>query len=221
MMSHSPSKDLAQAWDDGYPLDQAWWVFAAAPERNQYRNAGSDRLSDFYRDGMRRDLTGWICVGELIALGIQIAPIVNNDPEMIPRFIFAGTPDIDWDNSVIRAFGRIYEGVRVVSPDRLGGKTSRAEPPREAETPIATTPSRATEPPSKPEQKRRGRPPVDEALDEVVRELAGAGRLRGMSRKEQEAEVRELARERHPSPFPKPTQPSRSKILEALKRAGV
>jgi hypothetical protein len=66
-----------------------------------------------------------------------------------------------------------------------------------------------------------GRPPVGEQLRSVVRELKQAERLSEKSRKEQENVVREQARQTYPELFLRPGQPSRAKILEALKTEGI
>lgn len=87
--------------------------------------------------------------------------------------------------------------------------------------------SRQTKPkllrPTTPQQPkpRLGRPPVGEQLQNVVRALIQEGKLTGVSRKQQEAIVRERARALHPRLFLRLTQPSRTKILQALKAEGL
>lgn len=115
---------------------------------------------------------------------------MGDGPETIPAFYFEN-PDIDWAKSILQAYGRTYEGVKVIlSPEGYepqGVKTIG--------------------------RKGRGRPTVTDQLKEVVRELRAMGCLNQISRKEQENRVRGRARQRHPNIFPRPTQPSRAMIL--------
>jgi len=147
---------------------------------------------------MRRVLLDRIHDGELLCLGMRIVPNLGDSPEFLPQILFE-KPDVDWEKSIIRAYGRTYEGVRV-TPRPL---VSEIELPRPA---VA---------------KRQGRPPVGDKIREVVRDLGAKGQLDGLSRKEQEHLVRSQARERYPQHFPKESQPSRTKILESLRAEGL
>jgi hypothetical protein len=189
----------SELWADALSLKEALWFYGPEEQKVQYRDAGRNPdLTVYLEETMRRDLIYRIYNGELLCLGVKVAPDLGDSPELLPRYLFA-TPEIDWVKSSMRAFGRAYEGLRVLP----------AEQAREIEF-------------SPPEQApRQGRPPVLDKVREVVREAKEAGQLDGLSRKEQENLVRSRARQRYPLSFPKETQPSRTTILEALKAEGL
>jgi hypothetical protein len=194
-----PAMEPLELWADALSLKDAWWFHGPEEQKVQYREAGRNpQLTVYLEEMMRRDLIHRIHRGELFCLGVKTAPDLGDGPEILPRHLFA-TPEIDWIKSTIRAFGWVYEGVRVVLPEQA----------REIER-------------SQPEPAiRRGRPPVSDKIREVVRDLKEAGQLDGLLRKEQENLARSRARERYPLSFPKETQPSRTTILEALKAEGL
>jgi len=186
-------------WLGALPLDEAWWLLGAEDEKLQYRNAGGNvHLTKFLEETMHRDVITRIYHGDLLCLGVRTSPAPGDGPEILPQFLFAN-PEVNWANSTVRAFGRAYEGVRVIA--------------REQVTDIGL--------PQQAQAKRHGRPPVGEKLREVVRHLQEEGQLDGLSRKQQESVIRVCARERHPTIFPRESQPSRTKILEALKAEGL
>ena len=174
-------------------------ILGPEEEKERYRDAGRNpALSNFLSITMRRGLIDKIFRGDLSCLGVEVSPKLGNSPELLQRYLFTN-PDIDWEKSTMRAFGRIYEGVRVVSPqDTIDVKLPEAARP-----------------------KPLGRPSVGRQIRQIVRELADAGQLEGISRKEQETRIRSRARELYPHSFPRPSQPSRTKILEALKAEGL
>jgi hypothetical protein len=187
--------ESSELWPDALPLDEAWFILGSEEQKIQYRNAGHNQhLTVYLKTTMRRVLLDRIHDGELLCLGVRIAPDLGGIPEFLPQFLF-DTPDVDWEKSTLRAFGRVYEGLRVIPRQQV----SEIDLPRPATA------------------KRQGRPPVGDKIREIVRDLGTKGRLDGLSRKEQENLVRSRARERYPRDFPKESQPSRGKILEALK----
>src|SRR5262249_8474794 len=144
---------------------------------------------------MRRDLVHRIANGELLAIGLQIAPHLSPGPELLPSFLFETVDGVDWHKSSVRKLGRAYERVSIVRAE---------ENSSEVETPV--------------QAKKKGRPAVGAVLDEIVRELGENGSLSNIPRKEQETRVRKYARQKHPNLFRTPSQPSRTTILAALKR---
>jgi hypothetical protein len=83
----------------------------------------------------------------------------------------------------------------------------------EREPPQETLPSEPA-PTAKP---RMGRPPVLSKVREVVRELIDGNEFDNLSKKEIVTSIRSRAKQRFQALFPKPTQPSINKIIEALK----
>jgi hypothetical protein len=191
--------DLSDLWSSPSAvwLREAWWAFADPYAKEQYRKTHDRAGIDARRMMMQVDLIADIYSGTFLALAIQGSPDVGDQPEIIPSLYF-DNPDIDWTNSTVRAYGRTYEGVKVIpSPEGDGSQGAK------------TT-----------DRKGRGRPTVAEHLREVVRELEKLGHLNQIPRKEQENRVRVLARQRYPYIFPRTTQPSRTTILKALREEG-
>jgi hypothetical protein len=186
-------------WLDALPLSDAWWMLGSEEHKIQYRKAGSNHSRmKFLESTMHREIITDIYYGRLLCLGVRTAPDLGKSPEILPQHLFA-SPDVDWSKSTVHVFGRLYADVRVIPCD----------------------PASAIESPEPAQPKKQGRPPVGDKLREVVRELNDKGQLGGLSRKEQENVIRARARERYPPNFPKQSQPSRTKILEALKAEGL
>ena len=165
--------------------------------QHQYRNAGRNRQrTEALEVMMRKDLLDRIRDEQLQCAGVCTSPEPSKGPTLVPGFIFF-EPQVDWDRSSVAAYNYVYESVRVLRTELL-------------------TPS-ANALPSAP--KKMGRPSIQSQLDNVVAELNAEGRLAVISRKEQINRVSQRAREAFPQTFPRPSQPSRSKILEALLRA--
>jgi hypothetical protein len=79
------------------------------------------------------------------------------------------------------------------------------------------TPPSDQAPPHKP---RMGRPPLVPKICEVVRELIDRNEFTNLSKKEIETLIRRRAKERFPTSFPKPGQPSKNKINQSLSLEG-
>ena len=185
--------DPAELWADAVPLRDAWWILGDPWNKEKYRNVDSRGALETYRILLQDDLIIRIYHGELTAFGIQTVPSIGNGPEIIPKFVFA-QPNVDWEKSTLRGYGRTYEGVRVVMPNV----------PVDIGSPVPTQP------------RRKGRPSVEAELGQVVRELMEAGELDGIPQKERENRVRSRAQSLYPRIFPAP-RPSRATILKALK----
>jgi hypothetical protein len=54
---------------------------------------------------MQRDLISRILHNELRCAGVRVSPTRGKGPEQIPKHVFS-KPDIDWNNSTVRAFTR-------------------------------------------------------------------------------------------------------------------
>jgi hypothetical protein len=187
-----------ELWSTGMYLSDAWFRLASPEEKENYRASGDKPArTAFLEDMMRGEIISRIRDGELSCLGVQIAPGLGTAPEVMPAFLFT-QPNIDWNSSIVSAYGRTFEGVRVITArDSLTGKNLNSTP------------------------KPKGRPTVGPAISQVIQELIAKGALSDISRKQQETIVRKRARERFPHLFLQPTSPSRSKILEALRAAGL
>jgi hypothetical protein len=192
--------DLTELWSFALRLNEAWWEYGDPYAKERYLKTHDRGAMAARKILMRADLLAKIWNGDYLAIAIRVSPNPGTVPEIIPSHHFS-QPDfieIDWQQSSIRAFGHIYEGVKVVAP-----------PTEVRVTLIGSV-----------EAKREGRPPVGSVLREIVQDLETAGQLDGISRKEQETRVRRLARQRLPRLFPKPNQPSRPTILKALREQG-
>src|SRR5215472_16652083 len=188
---------LLDIWSRGLRLDDAWWEHADEHDKEYRRNIKTRVNLHFNAEMLQLQLIDAIFDNELIAIGVQELPTAGTGPEIIPKFLFGDRPEIDWQKSSLRAFGYVYGGIRVVTPDKL----------KEARGPVAVRPG------------PRGRPSVENQLDEVIQDLVQAGRLEGISQKERENRTRVRAQELYSRLFP-PPRPSRMAILKALKRAG-
>jgi len=147
-------------------------------------------------DQWRGELISRILSDEIHCVGVRLGPVDHEEPELIPKYIFSKA-DIDWQRSIVRAFKRTYEAVRIVPLEES------VSPRQEGLT----------------SSKRIGRPSVTSELNQVVKLLRAEGQLKDVSKKEQINRVRKRARELFSNKFPTPSQPSRNKILQAL-RAG-
>jgi hypothetical protein len=74
--------------------------------------------------------------------------------------------------------------------------------------------------PTPPQARPRGRPQVIPIVREVIRELIDIKAFVGLNKIEVERHVRRKAKERFPTLFPKPTQPSPNTISRGLKKEG-
>jgi hypothetical protein len=133
------------------------------------------------------------------AVGIVMRPYKGREQQQIPSFIFRGRPKINWIKSSVENFEQQFVGVEV-------RRASVREPPPAV---VATPPQRGP-----------GRQRVDGPLRIVVSEARDSGRFAGKSQKERITVVRGLARSRYPDLFPKVTQPSDTKIIEAMRSEG-
>jgi hypothetical protein len=179
---------IEEEWREGMRLGDAWFALARPELQEQLRNVGPNlQRMEFLNDLMKRELNDRILNNEICCAGVRVNPGVGKGPEPIPAYIFS-KPKIDWQNSVVRAFKRVYEDVRVIAHRK-------------------STP---------PQPKRMGRPTITKELAEVVQVLRVEGQLKDVLRKEQINRVRVRARKLFPHIFRTPNQPSRNKILEAL-----
>jgi hypothetical protein len=201
----SMATDVLQLWEAGEELDFAWFGFASEYEKSQFRNTTDLARIEALSILMKANLVANIHEENLDCFGLRVAPDQSDGPEKIPSFLFLGLSklgpllaNIDWENSTLRSAGREYVQVRVSAPMVTEPKNERSEPPKV----------------------KIGRPRIDEQLRAVVRELSASGALSGKTRKEQEHIVREKAQKDFPNLFPKQNQPSRPKIIEALKAEG-
>ena len=133
------------------------------------------------------------------AVGLMMKPDKSRGQQPIPSFIFRGRPKINWRQSSVENFEQQFVGVEV----------RRASVRQSLPSEVATLAPR-----------RPGRRRVDGPLRSIVKEVGDSGRFVDKSQKERVDIVRELARKRYSTLFPKPTQPSETKIVEALRAEG-
>src|SRR5579864_2985026 len=114
------SSKLDKAWRDfnALRLNDAWFILGDPDHKEQYENAGRrQRLSAYLMITMQRDLLGRLADHELLSIGVRVAPTLGDGPEILPSFVFHN-PSVDWKESRISAYGRVFEDVRVVHPKR-------------------------------------------------------------------------------------------------------
>jgi hypothetical protein len=199
----SPNSDALQAWEHGLQLGEAAFEFASDYEKEKYRTADTRGSIEALGLLMQAELVANIYDGEFVCFGLTLTPGVSQGPEKIDRLLFRDlsnhemmTKYIDWNESSLNYAGRQYTSIRVLKASRLEKKEEKLEL-----------------------RKKMGRPSIDQQLETIVGKLMKEGRLKGRLRKEQVHLVREAARVKYPDLFPLPTQPSREKILQALKNA--
>lgn len=102
-------------WNNAEELNIAWFYCASDEFKMQYRDSGRNQLkSNAIRYMMEKDVRRSIGETELIALGIQIYPILGTEPEIIPAMMFASqSVQIDWEKSLVEGLGKKFNDVRL------------------------------------------------------------------------------------------------------------
>ena len=115
MAIYDPDSSIYENWKDAAPLDFAWFNFATFELKERYRDSGhSDANALSLRQLMQGDVSLAVANIDLIALGIQTIPSLENEPIRIPPVMFASAmAQIDWEKSKIEALGRKFEEVRI------------------------------------------------------------------------------------------------------------
>jgi len=227
-------------WRRGVPLSEARWRYALEPMRRRYSNpklsrrlnpksgmgmlakyrdeAGQQkllrlqRLYDDYtgRDRARRDMEDAILeqlhCGKLLAVGFRKNDKVNASPVAIPLRLLQNRY-FNWFADTVSCPPHEFLMVKI-SRVKTGSKIKESSNAKESSKAKETIPP------------KRGRRPIDGLLRPLVRRLKNQGALGGKSQKEKINSVRDLAREEHSNVFPKASQPSKDKIIEALKAEG-
>jgi hypothetical protein len=233
----------------GVRLNEAWFIFADDEHKKRYRESGHNPAQgNFLAEMMKSHLLDKLQDGELQCWGMRLEPGLSDAPECIAKSLFSGDAYIDWENGVLRAYGRTYEGLKVVDLNEY----FRAKPkPRLVETvdpktiewpsagvndqgELSTGDTAAHSIPVEPRpdpkikeskiyslKQKMGRPSYNEQLDKLVRELQLKDNFETIPRKTQVALIFKLAKERYPKSFYRTNSPSRNIILEALKRAKI
>jgi hypothetical protein len=223
-------------WRRGVPLSEAWWRFASPEMRRRFHRPKMSRklnpktglgmwaeavrdrpevvkgilqykrLNDrqsgrmHAREDMQKTLVVRLHNGSLLAVGFTPEGTLDASPIQIPIKALLNFRTFLWDVDRISAPPHEFTSVRIVPSRKL--KSNVSNPERHSES------------------IRRGRPPVGEVLRAIVRELRQAGVFAGKLKKEKVAMVGGTARERHPTQFPRRTQPSPTTIRDALKAEG-
>lgn len=207
------SQNRVELWERGTELDGAWFTSASEDEKRRYRASDTDQYSAYLRVQMQRELLTRLAEGTFQALGFREGDPPDAGPVPIPRYLFPisrlDAPEVQWDRSELVSAGHHYTRIRIAKP---AGRVSQS-----ADLPAIAVGRYNAETPTR----KMGRPRVDDALRSVVRELVGEHRLSEISRKEQINFVRQRARQNFPKLFLRPEQPSRTKILEALRAEGL
>jgi hypothetical protein len=194
-------------WEDGYSLNEAWFLLCDEELRSQYREAGRNpNLTASLREMMRDDVLSKIQYGQLKAVGYRTRPDLSHGPELIDRAVFTRRENVNWDEKLARGIGREYVEIRIFRP----GELSQPE----------TSPTVQPDPPASDEPARHemGRPSTIPKLVAIIGELDRSGKFRGKLQKIQNDLVRDEARRRHPHLFLGDGQPAKSTIVKAFTR---
>jgi hypothetical protein len=213
-------------WDEGVPLSFAWFGCASPEAKREYHLCEIDSRRMSYRLQMQSQALDDVISGKLVAWGFRGGAPPEEGPMLIPGHLFPrdreDTADIDWFASSLRSSGHSFVRIRVAKPEITALRKKRATVPKVKQTESSLAPP-VTPMPAIPRatRKKMGRPPVEKPLREVIRMLAEAGELKGISRKEQIAIIQLAARAAHPDLFLRETQPSRDRIFSALRAEGL
>jgi hypothetical protein len=206
------------------PLKEAWWHFAPRrlkdeldrfePKRStavsddqveNFKNVVHDLFEELFvtKPPIRKMLNYLLqrlCSAKFEAWGVMTKPEGGREPQRIPSYVFKGEPKINWARSTVENLGMRFEIVEVVRP-----------------TQAQTAPHL----PITRDKAGRGRPRVGAKIEQVVRELRRQGSFHEKSEKQRVALVQERCRHVYPRAFPRPSQPSPTKIREVLKREDI
>lgn len=100
------------------PLDFAWFEYAPAELKEQYREAGKNpSMTATLHRLMTGEVQLKIADRELVALGVQTAPIPQDYArEISPTFFQAASIQIDWSRATVTGLGQAFAEVRVCVP---------------------------------------------------------------------------------------------------------
>lgn len=128
MKEFDPEISLGENWRTADPLDFAWFAYAPGEMKEQLQNAGRNPGRDAtLRRLMEAEVSGQIGHGDLIALGILIAPDLEDAPRQIPAALFqAHSTSIDWAQATVTGLGRTFAEVRVCVPQTRQPESSAA-----------------------------------------------------------------------------------------------
>jgi hypothetical protein len=215
-MSRKPTVIRATGDITHYPLNEAWFYFALAEQRESYRQrAETPAEFELLSIDMKRHLIDQLASGELEASGVQTAPIPSSQREHIPKVLFEQAA-IDWEGSTIEGYGRRIEGVRVHGTSERNPRPLAA-PRGEGLSQLQQATSAAKN------AEKTGRPRILPIVTAIARSLLERNAFDGLSRKDQENAVRDACqaqKDRFPTPLKKHL-PSRETIRKALTAIGV
>lgn len=151
---------------------------------------------------MQEHLMRRVYNGKLTAWGIRTKPVQCIEHELIPAMLFFEFRDIKISKNTIEVAGQKFESVYFCSSHAIQKLNEQA--------------ANHTIPKAK-----IGRPPVIGEILECIEILKSDNLTSNVSVKELETRVRKKCRSLYPSSFPRETQPSKTKIYEALRAAGL
>ena len=130
-MTDTPN--LMDLWQNGSPLDHAWFHFASEEMKEQYRSAKTEQSSSALQCLMQGEVQEFLACGKLRAIGIALPLIPSGAPDVISHLLFAADGiAIDWGKSIIQGLGCHFDAVRVIRARRLE-TANKAPQPQEFE----------------------------------------------------------------------------------------
>jgi hypothetical protein len=227
------SASFLKQWESATPLGKACFVCLGREALRRYQTNRSDHARAALRRDMEYELLHRLADGKLTALGLREGASPDEGPVPIPTHLFpTDEREVDWDRDSLTTAGHKYVSIRILRtrlrshfsntpgfhasevPSDHRSVRSRARRSKTAKQPHSTTIAPTP-------KKSMGRPRVDGLLIAVVRDLNQKSELVGKYRKEQVSLIRATARRAHPNFFHKDSQPSVTKIYEALKAEGL
>jgi hypothetical protein len=222
-----------ERWEAAVPLGFACFSCLGRDALRKYQTNNSDHARAALRHEMKHELLRRLADGKLTALALLEGAPPDEGPVPIPRHLIpTDDREVDWDRDSLTSAGHNYVRIRVSrtrlrihlsnppgfhAPEAPGDHESVGSRARRSKTAKQPHPTTIAPTPKKP----IGRPRVDGPLLAVVHDLNQKSELVGKYRKEQVSLIRAAARQAHPNFFPKDSQPSVTKIYEALKAEGL
>ena len=178
-------------WDEGTPLDFAWFSCVSPETRRKYESCENDAKRAYLRVEMRFEVLDDLVDGKLVALGMLEGAPVEEGPVTIPSHLFPRESQdkgaiIDWDSSTLSSAGHRFVRIRVRRPEPIANSADSSN--------ATNTEDNRT---SEPSQARMGRPSKDAQIREILQQLKTEGwQFSNLLQKESCQRIVEMAKTR-------------------------
>lgn len=111
----STDRDLHERWLTGVPLDFAWRAVPDPDLQAQCDGSGDNlRRQDSVISEMKMEMADRLVRHQFGAIGVRVSNDALPTLAELPPHFFARPEFVDWDESTVRAFGEIFQEVRVI-----------------------------------------------------------------------------------------------------------